>query len=244
MCRNRSKINLAMSLRFGNFGNDSSLHSPNLSRSTNESNTIFARPVVGVRKARRLPRSCASYRTGDSFQRVDWSGEKRRTLKRGRTWRFGKRRGLKRILPSNQHAVSLPACHCGSVIPASGSGKPLNRECRALARATSGSLTTRIPKALEWGGGRVIIQAAGMPHVSVSEAHVAHVRRFESCPPLSGAFGRVGARAVSYDRTYRRSETEQKVTELRENRGERSSQTLVKSARVKAARLESRENSS
>lgn len=192
--------------RFDNLGHDSVLRSPNLCSESNEPKTF--------------PSGC---------------GKRQRPVCLG-TKDF--------VQPDGD---SFSANHSRLVSSRSGSGKPLNRECRALARATSGSLTTRIPQASDWrsvGDGQrfagknrtriVPLVPKGMLARCLLSTATFQNAKAEMPPPVRSQ-GRVGARAVSNDRTYRRSETEQKLKELRENRGERSSQTLACSARVKAA---------
>lgn len=108
--------------------------------------------------------------------------------------------------------LSCPRTTRFCVIDRSGSGKPLNRKCRALARATSASLTTRTPQAFEIRGCAESGMAGGsQPHPW-----------FKSKSPILRSFRESRYRAVSNDRTYRRSETEQKrQNELKGNRGER-----------------------
>lgn len=134
--------------------------------------------------------------------------------------------------------------HSRWVSARSGSGKPLNRECRALARATSASLTTRKP--LGFRTEQPLGPARPRRSVRHDERRVdrrsKHTnkcvfgvtdgkRRRPSCSilrpkselsvmPTVQRESRY--RAVSNDRTYRRSETEQKrQNELKGNRGER-----------------------
>lgn len=107
--------------------------------------------------------------------------------------------------------------HSDSVIVGSASRRRYGGKWRALARATSASLTTRIPKAFEL--------SSGILNFPLRRDAARRIRLGSLLN--SGAFGRVGARANPNDRTYRRSGLEQRKSyELRGNRGSKLKQNL------------------
>lgn len=119
--------------------------------------------------------------------------------------------------PDRHFLPCADSYHSRRVIARSVSRRRYGGKFRALARATSASLTTRIPKAFELSsGGTTSLQGGLEPN------------RIRLAPLLnSEALGRVGARAVSDNRTYRRLETEQRKSyELRGNRGSKLKQNF------------------
>lgn len=157
-----------MCFQIDRVGDDSEPDSFKLRETTNESHDQFSRSVVGDRKARRVvSRSCPD-RTGFSFPCVERVAVSMRPCDVYAA----------DPLPSSAHWI-LPAYHSGRVIARSASPRRCTGKFRALARATSGSLTTRIPKAFELSGRE-------------SESPKSRPIRVGSRSFNSGAFGRVG----------------------------------------------------
>lgn len=126
------------------------------------------------------------------------------------------RRFIPRKLCRPNGQTFSPAYHSRWVIARSASPRRYTGKFRALARATSGSLTTRIPKAFEQGGTIGSFLHGG---TQVNAPGGAALLRSQ---------GRVGARAVSDNRTYRRLETErQSLT----NSGETGARRLSENPR-------------
>lgn len=129
-------------------------------------------------------------------------------------------------------AAQRETYHSGRVIPRSANPRRCTGKWRALARATSGSLTTRIPKAFEL---RTCDEQASVRVERPWTLRTRNCLRANALKPKSNkrggspgsqfkSQGRVGVRANPNDRTYRRSGLEQKSYELRGNRGSKLKQ--------------------
>lgn len=114
--------------------------------------------------------------------------------------------------------------HSDSVIVGSVSRRRYGGKWRALARATSASLTTRIPKAIHFT--RETSRLASAPEGSFGDVDRDQLLIIRASSDVS-CQGRVGVRANPNDRTYRRSGLEQRKSyELRGNRGSKLKQNL------------------
>jgi hypothetical protein len=137
--------------------------------------------------------------------------------------------------PERHFLPCAESYHSGRVIARSAGPRRYTGKLRALARATSGSLTTRIPHGAELRSGYESVWEHHV-HPSTLEKFTWSFSRMGSQPvmpssarpPQLSPSGRVGARAVSNDRTYRRSETEQRS---HTNSGETETQSLSENLR-------------
>lgn len=148
------------------------------------------------------------------------------------------------FVPERHFLPCAESYHSGRVIAGSASRWRYSGKFRALARATSGSLTTRKPKAFELSGECIAPFKEGASRIQGIRLFAAQLRSRERSMgfPIDR---RVGARAVSDNRTYRRLETEQRKSyELRGNRGSKLKQNFQNHFEGKSCSVsESRGNS-